>query len=270
MTHIFKVILPILMCVSFASCKDNAKSEVPQSQTAKTEVKDTVKTDTTNATKLKITKEMAFEGVNNYCHKSYDWSVAKDNPSIMYVEMGEETETEYQVNFRSYTGAFVYFHVNKTTGKTRMVEHVPAIGLTEEAGNFDLLEYIKKEMMVTISTSDLTGTKWQSKYHYDRNAKDYYEFRKGEKIWHQEDGDTFTYKFYLTDKIPTEFDFSKVGKFSKGRYYVEYNTKGEFFFYFSILYFNKKEGKMVKRLENPNVIGGTYGKDTLIMIPNGK
>ena len=58
MTHIFKVILPILMCVSFASCKDNAKSEVPQSQTAKTEVKDTVKTDTINATKLKITKEM--------------------------------------------------------------------------------------------------------------------------------------------------------------------------------------------------------------------
>ena len=143
MTHIFKVILPILMCVSFASCKDNAKSEVPQSQTAKTEVKDTVKTDTTNATKLKITKEMAFEGVNHYCHKSYDWSVAKDNPSIMYVEMGEETETEYQVNFRSYTGAFVYFHVDKATGKTRMVEHVPSLNITEEAGSFGLLEYLK-------------------------------------------------------------------------------------------------------------------------------
>lgn len=145
MKHVFKVILPILMCISFASCKDNAKSEVSQqNQTAETEVKDTVRTDTTIATKPKITKEMAFEGVNHYCHKSYDWSVAKDNPSIMYVEMGEETETEYQVKFRSYTGAFVYFHVNKATGKTRMVEHVPNLNITEEAGSIDLLDYVEK------------------------------------------------------------------------------------------------------------------------------
>lgn len=145
MKHIFKVILPILMCVSFVSCKDNAKTEVSQqSQTAETEAKDTVRTDTTIATKPKITKEMAFEGVNHYCHKSYDWSVAKDSPSIMYVEMGEETETEYQVNFRSYTGAFVYFHVNKTTGKTRIVEHVPNLNITEEAGSIDLLDYVEK------------------------------------------------------------------------------------------------------------------------------
>ena len=144
MKYYCKSILPILICIFFASCKDNSKSKVPQSQTAKTEAKDTVRTDTTIATKPKITKEMAFEGVNHYCHKSYDWSVAKDNPSIMYVEMGEETETEYQVNFRSYTGAFVYFHVNKATGKTRMVEHVPNLNITEETGSIDLLDYVEK------------------------------------------------------------------------------------------------------------------------------
>ena len=139
-----KIILLLLPCIFFASCKDNAKSEVSQSLTADTEAKDTVRTDTTIATKPKTTKEMALEGVSNYCHKSYDWSAAKDNPSIMYVEMGEETETEYQVNFRSYTGAFVYFHVDKATGKTRMVEHVPNLNITEEAGSIDLLEYIKQ------------------------------------------------------------------------------------------------------------------------------
>lgn len=144
MKHFYKFILPILIGMSFISCKDNAKSEMPQqSPTAETETKDTVRTDTTNATKPKITKEMALQGVSNYCHKSYDWSAAKDNPSIMYVEMGEETETEYQVNFRSYTGAFVYFHVDKATGKTRMVEHVPNLNITEEAGSIDLLEYLK-------------------------------------------------------------------------------------------------------------------------------
>ena len=144
MKHFYKFILPILIGMSFISCKDNAKSEVPQqSPTAETDAKDTVRTDTTNATKPKITKEMALQGVSNYCHKSYDWSAAKDNPSIMYVEMGEETETEYQVNFRSYTGAFVYFHVDKATGKTRMVEHVPNLNITEEAGSIDLLENLK-------------------------------------------------------------------------------------------------------------------------------
>ena len=30
---------------------------------------------------------MAYEGVSNYCHSAYDWSIAKDNPSIMYVQM---------------------------------------------------------------------------------------------------------------------------------------------------------------------------------------
>lgn len=91
-----------------------------------------------------ITAEMAYDGVNNYCHKEYDWSIAKENPSIMYVRMGEETETEYKVIFRSYTGAFVYFHVEKASGATRMVEHVPSLDIESEAGTIDLLDYIEK------------------------------------------------------------------------------------------------------------------------------
>lgn len=69
---------------------------------------------------------MAYEGINNYCHSTYDWSVAKDNevnPDIMYLTMGEETDSTFEVVFRSYTGAFVYFYVNKTSGTTRMVEN---------------------------------------------------------------------------------------------------------------------------------------------------
>ena len=62
------------------SCHNN-KADVTQSSDAQTE--DTIRT---------ISKEMAFEGVNNYCHKEYDWSVAEDNPDIMYLTMGEETD----------------------------------------------------------------------------------------------------------------------------------------------------------------------------------
>ncbi len=91
-----------------------------------------------------ITPELAYEGVNNYCHKEFDWSPAKDNPSIMYVAMGDETETEYKVIFRSYTGSFTYFYVDKKTGKTRVEEFVPALDITQEAGSINLFDYVKE------------------------------------------------------------------------------------------------------------------------------
>ena len=92
-----------------------------------------------------ITAEMAYEGVNNYCHSEYAWSMAKDNPSIMNVEMGEETESEYQVVFRSYTGALVYFYVDKASGSTRMVEFVPTLNIESEAGTINLFDYLEKD-----------------------------------------------------------------------------------------------------------------------------
>ena len=90
------------------------------------------------------TEEMAYEGVNNYCHKEYDWSVAKDNPDIMFVQMGEETDSAYQVVFRSYTGAFVHFYVYKTSGTTKMVEKVPSLNVEEDAGTINIFDYLEK------------------------------------------------------------------------------------------------------------------------------
>ncbi len=95
--------------------------------------------------KAPITADMAYQGVNNYCHDRYDWSMAEENPSIMYVQMGEETETEYQVVFRSYTGAFVYFYVDKSSGTTRMVEYVPSLDVKSEAGTIELSDYLKED-----------------------------------------------------------------------------------------------------------------------------
>ena len=97
--------------------------------------------DGSNASKSTITAEMAYEGVNNYCHSEYDWSIAEENPSIMYVEMGEETDSAYQVVFRSYTGALVCFYVDKKSGTTRMVERVPNLGVEEEIGSFEVSDY---------------------------------------------------------------------------------------------------------------------------------
>lgn len=60
----------------------------------------------------------------------------------MYVEMGEETDTEYQVTFRSYTGSFTYFYVNKSDGNTRIVEYVPELDIKEESGTISIFDYI--------------------------------------------------------------------------------------------------------------------------------
>ncbi|MBR5654019.1 MAG: hypothetical protein IKX22_08045 [Prevotella sp.] len=108
-------------------------------------VKQTAAVDSTKAAERTITKDMAYDGVNNYCHSTYDWSIAKDNPSIMYVQLGEETESEYEVIFRSYTGAFVHFYVDKKSGTTRMVEKVPNLDVEEAAGTINLFDYLDKK-----------------------------------------------------------------------------------------------------------------------------
>ena len=126
-------LLFVFLALFLCSCRNN-KAEVTSSSNVQTE--DTLRT---------ITEEMAYEGVNNYCHKEYDWSVAKDNPDIMFVQMGEETDSAYQVIFRSYTGAFVHFYVNKTNGATRMVERVPNLNVEEDAGTINLFDYLKKQ-----------------------------------------------------------------------------------------------------------------------------
>ena len=117
------VISSLLIAVLFCSCQKN-KTDVIQH--------------------ADITAEMAYEGVSNYCHSVYDWSIAEENPSMMSVTMGEETETEYKVIFRSYTGALVNFYVDKSSGKTRMVESVPALDVDSVTGAIDLLDYIDK------------------------------------------------------------------------------------------------------------------------------
>ena len=123
----------VFIALFLCSCKNN---KVNDTQSSEVQTEDTLRT---------ITKEMAYEGVNNYCHKEYDWSVAKDNPELMYLTMGEETDSAYQVVFRSYTGAFVHFYVDKTSGTTKIVEKVPSLNVEEEAGSINLYDYLEEQ-----------------------------------------------------------------------------------------------------------------------------
>ena len=129
------------------SQKDDSQKEDSQkedSQKEDSQKEDSQKDDSQNdESQNKLSAEKAYEGVNNYCHEQYDWSVAEENPDIMYVEMGEETDSEYQVVFRSYTGSFIYFYVDKSNGTTRLVDYVPTLNIEEEAGTINLYDYLK-------------------------------------------------------------------------------------------------------------------------------
>ena len=148
----FVFLLVFLMSGMVLGCgaKEEASVETTTSSEVETTTSSEVETTTSSESETEesqkgISEEMAYNGVNNYCHSEYDWSASEDNPEIMYVKMGEETDSEYQVIFRSYTGAFVYFYVDKLSGTTRMVEHVPELDVEEEAGTIDLYDYLETD-----------------------------------------------------------------------------------------------------------------------------
>jgi len=122
---------------------DNSSQEESTDNKSDAQIESTAPAgDTASSDTTAITQDMAYQGVDNYCHQEYDWSIAEDNPDIMYVYLGEETDTEYLVIFRSYTGSFVYFYVNKSTGLTRMVDVVPLMDLEEESGTINIYDYL--------------------------------------------------------------------------------------------------------------------------------
>ena len=131
---VFVFILVLVIGTVFQGCE--AKNEIADSSPTSEDLSSTAPED-------HLSEEMAYDGVYNYCRSVYDWSIAEDNPDIMYVKMGEETESEYQVIFRSYTGTFVYFYVDKSSGTTRLTEYVPHLEIEEDAGTIDLYDYLK-------------------------------------------------------------------------------------------------------------------------------
>ena len=141
----FVFILVLMMSAILSACGTKNESAGDSSTADTTYAPVTTDIPDTTAVQNEISEEMAYDGIYNYCHSTYDWSIAEDNPDIMYLKMGEETETEYQVVFRSYTGAFVYFYVDKSSGATRLTEYVPNLDIEEEAGTINLYDYLESD-----------------------------------------------------------------------------------------------------------------------------
>ena len=110
---------------------------------------------------------------------------------------------------------------------------------------------------VTVSTSQLNGTKWKIK---GSTSGSVYEYTRSQEIWRRKDGSFSPYPYYLTDTPITsyeysKFDYSKVGKNTKGRYIVSANEISKITYCVSIQSFDKTKGVFVLKLVTEGLIG---------------
>ena len=110
---------------------------------------------------------------------------------------------------------------------------------------------------VTVSTSQLNGTKWKIK---GSTSGSVYEYTRSQEIWRRKDGSFSPYPYYLTDTPIrsyeySKFDYSKVGKNTKGRYIVSANEISKITYCVSIQSFDKTKGVFVVKLVTKGLIG---------------
>ena len=114
---------------------------------------------------------------------------------------------------------------------------------------------------VRISVSDLNGTTWRIK---GSPSGDFYKYTSEQEIWYKQDGSiAFSYPYYLSDKPITSpkrsaFDYSKVGKRTKGCYLVTLNEAMGTTYCERIHYFDKIDGIMETTLVTDGIIGMSY------------
>lgn len=132
-----------------------------------------------------------------------------------------------------------------------------------------ILVYSNTAAQVTVSRSELVGTKWVTSEDYESySSLDYASdlvFTKDAIVVHSERGSTYRKPFYLSNTIPTKFDFKKVGVSTKGCYYNEYLNEKHFCCW-AIMSFDKSKGIMTLELKNEQFIGPS--SNTFIRIDN--
>lgn len=67
------------------------------------------------------------------------------------------------------------------------------------------------------------------------------------------------FKYYLDDKIPDDFDFSKVGKKDSGTYIIEYNDSDGSFMWYKVVNVTNDTLTLYWKPEPNTVIGGNEG-----------
>lgn len=172
MKKILCVFMAVLMAGTalFGCGAETVPESTSQAETgtsAETEHTVTEETGTSAGTEYMVTDETVHEGISSYCRWELGLGTAEGSSSA-YLEMGEETETEFRMIFHSYTGTLTKFYVDKASGMVRMMEYVPALDKEEEAGTFSLFDYLGREdpeePSFEVDTEESTEAKAESHY----------------------------------------------------------------------------------------------------------
>lgn len=92
-----------------------------------------------------LDRDQTLAAIERFCREQNpDLNNMSQDEYSFYWELTSETEQEYVVTYRSYTGSFTYFHVNKATGEVTTMEYVPGItdGEVPGAEEFQIWDYI--------------------------------------------------------------------------------------------------------------------------------
>lgn len=92
-----------------------------------------------------LDRDQTLAAIERFCREQNpDLNNMSQDEYSFYWELTSETEQEYVVTYRSYTGSFTYFHVNKATGEVMTMEYVPGItdGEVPGAEEFQIWDYI--------------------------------------------------------------------------------------------------------------------------------
>lgn len=77
---------------------------------------------------IRLSDEQALTAVTNYCKTANgELQSAIDAGQNVYWDVTESSDARIVVTFRSYTGAFNYFYVDRVSGETAVSERVPGI-----------------------------------------------------------------------------------------------------------------------------------------------
>ena len=92
-----------------------------------------------------LDRDQTLAAIERFCREQNpDLNNMSQDEYSFYWELTSETEQEYVFTYRSYTGSFTYFHVNKATGEVTTMEYVPGItdGEVPGAEEFQIWDYI--------------------------------------------------------------------------------------------------------------------------------
>lgn len=92
-----------------------------------------------------LDRDQTLAAIERFCREQNpDLNNMSQDEYSFYWELTSETEQEYVVTYRSYTGSFTYFHVNKATGEVTTMEYVSGItdGEVPGAEEFQIWDYI--------------------------------------------------------------------------------------------------------------------------------